>query len=248
QFDQRHNHTLRLEIARAIVLGKLQNSRHLLLRLNRKRQDPDVAQAIQAMQQDLAAVSDPHQAPSQEALMGYEGIAASRYFTALGKLITNPGFCFTHRNRRPPKDPVNALLSFGYSLLFNNVFSLLLAAGLHPYLGNLHGSDRREAFLAFDLMEEFRSPIVDTLVITLINKTILKPTDFTWPDANGGVYLNEPARRVFLRYFEDRISLKISHPDVQSLVSYRQVIQLQIQRYRQCLLNGSAYVPFRRTD
>jgi CRISPR-associated protein Cas1 len=248
QFDQRHNASLRLAIARAIVVGKLQNSRHLLLRLNRKRQHPDVAAAIQSIQQDLDHASDPSIATDHNILMGYEGSAAQRYFTALGTLITNPGFSLTQRTRRPPKDPVNSLLSFGYTLLLNNVLSLLLAAGFHPYLGNLHGSDRHEAFLAFDLMEEFRSPIVDTLVIKLINQKILKPTDFTWPQPDGGIYLTDPARRVFLRHFEERISFKITHPDIQDLVSYRRVIQLQIQRYKHCLFNGTPYQPFRRID
>ncbi|WP_448597852.1 CRISPR-associated endonuclease Cas1 [Thermoleptolyngbya sp.] len=103
------------------------------------------------------------------------------YFTALGQLITHPGFSLTERNRRPPKDPVNSLLSFGYTLLFNNVLSLILAEGLNPYLGNLHRSDRKQPHLAFDLMEEWRSPIVDSLVMVLINKKILRPTDFTFP-------------------------------------------------------------------
>jgi CRISPR-associated endonuclease Cas1 len=83
------------------------------------------------------------------------------------------------RTYHPPLDPVNAMLSFGYTLLFNNVFSLVLAEGLNPHLGNLHGAERAKAYLAFDLMEEFRSPIVDTVVMKLINQKVMKPSDFT---------------------------------------------------------------------
>ncbi len=141
---------------------------------------------------------------------------------------------------------MNSLLSFGYTLLFNNVFSLLLVEGLNPYLGNLHGAERQKAYLAFDLMEEFRSPIVDTLVLKLINKKIIRPTDFTWPQENGGVYLTDPARRVFLRHFEQRITESITHPDVKDPVTYRRVIQLQVQRYKRAVLGNQPYEAFRR--
>ena len=138
------------------------------------------------------------------------------------------------------------MLSFGYTLLYNNVLSLILAEGLNPYLGNLHRSDRKETHLAFDLMEEFRSPVVDTLVMTLVNKQTLKPTDFTWFDQDGGVYLTDMPRRIFLRAFEDRINELVSHSDVQATVSYRRAIQLQIQRYKKCLLGEISYEAFLR--
>ncbi|MDG2618140.1 CRISPR-associated endonuclease Cas1 [Thermoleptolyngbya sichuanensis XZ-Cy5] len=123
---------------------------------------------------------------------------------------------------------------------------LILAEGLNPYLGNLHRSDRKEPHLAFDLMEEWRSPIVDSLVMVLINKKILRPTDFTFPNAEGGIYLNPTARRVFLKHFEERISEEIAHPAVQQPVSYRRAIQLQVQQYKRCLQNSQPYLPFIR--
>ncbi|MEB3230485.1 MAG: CRISPR-associated endonuclease Cas1 [Leptolyngbyaceae bacterium] len=173
-----------------------------------------------------------------------EGPGAAQYFVGLSQLITNPGFSFKDRNYHPPKDPVNALLSFGYTLLYNNVFSLLLVEGLNPYLGNLHGAERQKAYLAFDLMEEFRSPIVDTLVMRLINQKIIRPTDFSWPKENGGVYLVDPARRVFLKYFEERMSEKVSYPNLKEKISYRRVIQYQVQRYVKTLLNDCPYEPY----
>jgi CRISPR-associated protein Cas1 len=141
---------------------------------------------------------------------------------------------------------VNSLLSFGYTLLYNNVLSLILAEGLNPYLGNLHRSERKETHLAFDLMEEFRSPVVDSLVIKLVNKQALKPTDFTWFSEAGGTYLEEQGRRVFLKAFEARINEMTAHSDVQEQVSYRRAIQLQIRRYKKCLLDGVPYEPFLR--
>jgi len=243
QFQQWQNEAFQLEMARKLVWGKLMNSKQLLRRLNRKRQVGLIAEAIQKLDRHLASVETIDNLAS---LRGYEGISAAIYFPALGRLLINPGFSLTGRSRRPPTDPVNSLLSFGYTLLFNNVMSMILAEGMNPYLGNLHKSDRKEPHLAFDLMEEFRSPIVDSLVVMLVNKQILKPTDFTWPKAEGGVYLQDAARRVFLKQFEERISEAVTHPAIQTKVSYRRAIQLQVQQYKRCLMESVAYEPFLR--
>lgn len=96
-------------------------------------------------------------------------------------------------------------------------------------------------------MEEFRSPIVDSLVMWLLNKKVLRPTDFTFPNAEGGVYLESAARRVFLKHFEDRISEAVSYPDLADPVSYRRVIQLQVQLYKRCLKGEARYEPFLRS-
>jgi CRISP-associated protein Cas1 len=180
--------------------------------------------------------------------MRHEGAVARLYFGALGQLMVNPGFSLTGRNRRPPKDPVNSLLSFGYTLLFNNVMSLILAEGLNPYLGNLHRSERKEPHLAFDLVEEFRATIVDSLVVAVINKKMLRPTDFTYPNDEGGVYLESGARRVFLKQFEERISELITHPRSGQQLSYRRAIQLQVQQYKRCLQSSEVYQPFIRSN
>jgi CRISPR-associated protein Cas1 len=245
QYKRQEDETFKLSVAQTIVVGKLLNSKQLLLRLNRKRQNTTVIEAIDALDRDITAIE---RAETLNVLRGYEGNSAARYFSALGQLIVNEAFTFTERNRRPPKDPVNSLLSFGYTLLFNNVLGLLLAEGLNPYLGNLHGSEKKQTFLAFDVMEEFRSPIVDSLVIRLINQKFFKPTDFSWPNKEGGIYLNEAARRPFLNHFEKRLSLEITHADVQTPVSYRRAIQLQIRRYKQALLENSTYEAYRKEN
>ena len=238
QFERHRDNSFKLETARAIVTGKLQNSKQLLLRLNRKRKLETVSNLIGGLNADLEAVDV---AVEINALRGHEGAAAARYFKALGQLITNPGFVFNGRNRRPPTDPTNSLLSFGYTLLHNHVLSLILAEGLNPYLGNLHGSERKLTFLAFDLVEEFRAAIVDALVIRLVNRKSISPTDFTWPNQQGGVYLQGAGRRLFLQRFEDRLSQLVSHPDIEAQVSYRRVLQLQVQRYKQAVLGSSPY-------
>lgn len=243
QFDRHKEPEFQLNMCRAIVAGKLLNSKRLLQRLNRKRKSPTVETAITGISADLKAAL---QANEIDRVRGYEGIGAVRYFSGLSQLITNSDFSFNGRNRQPPTDPVNSLLSFGYTLLFNNVLSLILAEGLSPYLGNLHYGDEKKPYLAFDLMEEFRSPIVDGLILKLINKPVFKLTDFDTVAATGGVYLQGAARRIFLKYFEARMNEDTAHPDLQNPVSYRYAIQLQIRRYKRSLLGNIPYEPFAR--
>ena len=244
QFLKYEEAAFQAEVARSVVRGKLINSRQLLLRLNRKRKLESVGEAIAGIQRDIDALTT---VESLDQLRGFEGITAARYFPALGALLVNPAFNFRERNRRPPRDPVNALLSFGYTLLFNNVMSLTLAEGLNPYLGNLHRSEKKLPELVLDLMEEFRSPVVDTLVVTLINRQTLQPDDFTWPTENGGVYIADASRKLFIQRFEAALTQMVSHPDVQEPVTYRRAIHYQVKRYKRTLLDGAPYQPFLRT-
>lgn len=242
QIQKHSDLTFQLPICRAIVLGKLHNSRQLLLKLNRKHLDSEIVAAISGIESDIKKAEE---VDNIDQLRGYEGIAAARYFPAFGKLITNPQFSFSQRHRQPPTDPVNSLLSFGYTILFNNVLSLIIAEGLSPYFGNFHYGEKKKTYLAFDLMEEFRSPIVDSLVLWLINKSVLSPQDFDKAN-NGGVYLSNSARRTFLTSMENRLNQTISHEDVESSVTYRQAIHLQIRRYKQYLISGVPYQSFIR--
>lgn len=244
QFEKHRDLNFQVVLSRAIVRGKLLNSKQLLLRLNRKRKVQNVKKAIQGITSDIEAIET---IDNVDSLRGYEGIGAARYFPALGNLITNANYRFSQRNRQPPTDPVNSLLSFGYTLLFNNVLSLIITEQLTPYLGHFHYGEDKKPYLAFDLMEEFRSPIVDSLVLRLINNAVFSPEDFDQVPQTGGVYLNSTARRTFLKQFERRINEQTSHPDLQSKVSYRQAIQLQIRRYKSSLLEETIYEPFLRT-
>lgn len=243
QFRSRGDEGLRLGMAKTIIRGKLLNSKQFLLRLNRKRSLEAVQSVIEAMGSHLDRLE---QETTIESLLGHEGNGAAQYFKGMGLLILQEGFELTGRSRRPPKDPVNSLLSLGYTLLFNNVMSLILAVGLNPYLGHLHQSQEQRPELAMDLMEEFRSPIVDSLVLELINKKMLKPTDFTFPDEKGGVYLTDTARRIFYRSFEQRMNETVAHPDLSESVSYRRAIELQVLRYQRFLRDSVPYVSFLR--
>ncbi|GCL55743.1 CRISPR-associated protein Cas1 [Microcystis aeruginosa NIES-3806] len=245
QFQHQNDRQFQLNTSKSIVRGKLINSKQLLLRLNRQRNILDIEQAISGINTDLEALK---LVDNIDSLRGYEGISAARYFSALGQLIINPDFNFSQRHRQPPTDPVNALLSFGYTLLFNNVLSLIIAEGLSPYLGNFHYGEKKKPYLAFDLMEEFRSPIVDSLMLTLFNQSILKSKDFESLTEKPGIYLTEQGRRLFLNQFEKRMTEKVTHSQISSQISYREAIQLQIRLYKRSLLSSIAYEPFFRAS
>ena len=243
QIKRHQEMPFQFEVCKAIVYGKLINSKRLLMRLNWKRKNAEVEKAIQGIDSDIKNLE---RVETVDQLRGYEGVSAARYFPAFGQLITNPNFEFSLRNRQPPKDPVNSLLSFGYTLLFNNVLSLIITEGLSPYFANFHYGEKNKPYLAFDLVEEFRSLIVDSLVLKLLNKPFFNRDDFQKNESNEGVYLTTAARRSFLNHFEGRLNEMVSHPDLQSRVSYRQVIQLQIRRYKQSLLQNVPYQAFVR--
>ena len=175
-----------------------------------------------------------------ESLLGYEGQAAQVYFQALSHLIPKT-FSFTKRTRRPPTDPVSALLSLGYTLLFHNMYSLVQAIGLHPHFGNLHVPQQNHPALISDLIEEFRSPIVDSLVVFLVNSKIIKPDDFTSPDERGGVYLYPDAFKLYLKHWQQRLQLEVTHPLTRNKVNYHRCIELQIWEYIAFLMEENKF-------
>lgn len=243
QVQRRSDDYFQYSVSKAIVLGKLLNSKQLLMRFNRRRKIEDVEKAIYGINQDIDALE---YTDNLDTLRGYEGIAAARYFPAFGKLITNSAFSFSQRFRQPPIDEINSLLSFGYTLLFNNVLSFIILEGLSPYIANFHYGEKQKPYLAFDLMEEFRSPVVDSLVLNVVNHSRFKPKDFDVVASTGGVYLSDSSRKVYLKQFENRMNEEVSHPDIISSITYRHAIQLQVRRYKRCLLSGVPYESFLR--
>jgi CRISPR-associated protein Cas1 len=150
---------------------------------------------------------------------------------------------FRKRARRPPTDPVNALLSFGYVLLANQVASAVNMAGLDPYVGFLHGSKYGKPALALDLMEEFRPIVVDSVVLTLINTGAIKQDDFT--EVLGAFRLTEAGRKTFLQKHEERLNTTIQHPTFEYKVTYRKAIEVQTRLLGKWLTGEVPdYVPF----
>ncbi len=226
----------RHKLSKAFVYGKLANMRTMLLRFNRKRQHDALANAADTMKTALTNVK--HLQPDAEApqhtnpqtesawgrLHGLEGSATAAYFGCYRHILTSPEL-FNGRTRRPPRDPANALLSFGYTILLNQVMSAICTVGLDPYIGFLHSTRYGKPALALDLMEEFRPIIVDSTVITLINNQALTANDFV--EQFGAYRLTEHGRRTFLTKLEARFDQTLTHPTFNYKATYRRAIELQ---------------------
>ncbi|EAW36240.1 CRISPR-associated endonuclease Cas1 [Lyngbya sp. PCC 8106] len=196
----------KLLVACQIVQAKLKNSRTLLQRQYRRKPSEILDLAIKSLNY---LTEKARNSETWERLMGLEGAGAAVYFKAFGTSISNSEFVFTERSKRPPGNPTNALLSFGYQVLWNHIYSLIELQGLDPYFGCLHQASERHAALASDLIEEFRAPIVDSLVLYLINRKIVNAeADFEY--RNGGCYLNNSGRVKYLKAFVLRMEEKVS--------------------------------------
>jgi CRISPR-associated protein Cas1 len=207
RYQQQVEFTDKLLVARTIVEAKLHNAKIILQRQYRKRNNQQIKQAIEQLNY---LESQCQKATQIDKLMGYEGAGGATYFSAFGQCLTNSNFIFYSRSRRPPGNPVNALLSFGYQVLWNHLLALIELQGLDPYYACLHQSSERHAALASDLIEEFRAAIVDSLVLYLVNKRIIDAeTDFIFQ--NGGCFLNDSGRKKYLQAFVGRMEQKVTN-------------------------------------
>jgi CRISP-associated protein Cas1 len=228
----------RLVVARKIVRAKIQNSRTLLLRQQRKNSITTLSEPIDQLQHLSIQVL---QADAIDRLMGLEGIAAAVYFDAFGRCLQNPDFTFIARSRRPPGNPINAMLSFGYQVIWNHLLTLIELQGLDPYSGCLHQTSDRHAALVSDLIEEFRAPIVDSLVLYLTNRRMVETaTDFEYRD--GGCFLNESGRKKYLKAFLQRMSESIPTADQQPRWD---LLNRQVKNFKQFVYQPTySYEPY----
>lgn len=173
---------------------------------------------------------------SFESLRGFEGKAAEEYFSIFDDLILNQKdeFVFTDRNRRPPTDNVNALLSFGYAVLVNDCSAALEGVGLDPYIGFLHTDRPGRESLALDLMEELRPVMVDRLVLSLINNKIINKTHFQKQESDA-VLLNDEGRKCFLSQYQERKQKEIVHPYLKEKIKWGLVPHVQAMLLARCI-------------
>ncbi len=212
-----------LRIASACVRGKLENMRVMLLRANRSLQDNEISDATTAIR---AMVQQTAHAKTVGSLLGIEGSGSASYFQVFGKLLRG-SLTFTHRRRRPPTDPINAMLSLGYTLLSHQVASAIQVVGLDPYIGFLHQPRYGRPSLALDLMEEFRPIIADSVVLNVVNHRILTAQDFE--EELGVIHLKATARKTFYGKFEERLQEELQHPYFGYRTSYQRCIELQVR-------------------
>ncbi|EJW11567.1 CRISPR-associated RecB family exonuclease Cas4b / CRISPR-associated protein Cas1 [Rhodovulum sp. PH10] len=222
-FDERRA----LAFARTLVAAKIRNAR-VFLRRNFKAGDEAARDgALEAM---VRLADRAQHAPTEAELLGLEGEAAARYFrlfeTMLGEAAREfPAFAFEKRTRRPPADPVNAMLSFGYALLTRTWHTVLSAVGFDPYLGFYHKPRFGRAALALDMMEPFRPILSDSTVIQVINNGEVKPDGFV--AAGPAVNLKPPAKRAFIAAYERRLDQEVTHPVFGYRVSMRRLLEVQ---------------------
>lgn len=237
QFEKFKSEEFRVSISKKFIEGKINNCRIYLLKFQRNHPEFDFGKSIQNLSDNLEELNRKN---SINSIMGLEGRSSAIYFECFSKMILK-NFDFNKRIPRNVKDPVNSLLSFGYSILTSEVFSIISASGLDPYLGFLHSVEYGRPALALDLMEEFRQPVIDRLVLEIINKEIIKPDGFIEEDQK--IYLNEKSIRVFLDQYERRIRTKINIEN-EGQKNYREIIYLQIKKLSKTILEGKEYIPF----
>lgn len=204
-----------ISVARLMVAAKIANARSVLQReIRNYGENHSILRAVERLAISLRRVK---QASSTDECMGIEGEAAATYFSVFNELLKGSGFAFGGRIRRPPTDPVNALLSFVYSLVTQECISALQGVGLDPFVGFLHRDRPGRASLALDLLEEFRSSWADRLVLTLINRRQVQLNDFI-SEASGAVRLTDKARKELLVAYQERKQVEIMHPYLEEQV------------------------------
>lgn len=201
-----------LEIARSIVAAKLLSTRRVLLRQKRNHGESD--SLTRAIKNLTVSGRLTQSAESMDSLRGIEGDAAAKYFSVFNELVRvdqQNDFTFSRRSRRPPRDPVNAMLSFIYSVLGNDITAALNGVGLDPQIGFLHSDRPGRDSLAQDLLEEFRAWLADRLVLSLINRKQISARDFTH-EASGAVKMTSDARKQILTAYQERKQQEVFHP------------------------------------
>jgi CRISPR-associated endonuclease Cas1/CRISPR-associated protein Cas4 len=226
-----------LSLAKSFVRAKILNSR-VLLRRNGLNVPSETLLRLKELSDDVAGCE------SLESLLGVEGSAARFYFQSFSTMIKGPLRAFFQmdgRNRRPPRDPVNALLSFAYACLAREITAITAGLGLDPYVGFMHQPRFGRASLALDLMEEFRPVIADSVVINAINNAVVDADDFLIRPT--GVSLKDNARPGFVEVFERRMDEVATHPRFDTRLSYRRILELQARFLGKVLLGEIADYP-----
>ncbi|MFB2971996.1 type I-D CRISPR-associated endonuclease Cas1d [Aerosakkonema sp. BLCC-F183] len=228
QFELYRDPERRLQLVKAIVTAKIQNQYTVLYRQK-------ISDSPLKSHKKLVA-----QKKTLDEVRGVEGIAAKDYFADWSAILKEP-WSFPNRNRRPPTDPVNSLLSFAYGLLRVQVTAAVHVVGLDPYIGYLHEVSRGQPSMVLDLMEEFRPLVADSLVFSVLNKREIQPNDFT--ESLGAYRLSDDGRKRFLQAFEQKMNSEFTHPVFDYSCTYRRAIELQARLLGRYLQEGVPYKP-----
>ena len=243
QYESSRDKEISLSIAKNCITGKIYNARWVLERAVRDQSlqitTDQVKTASGHLKQSLEYIRN---SQSKEQLRGYEGETASIYFGVFNELILQQkkDFVFCGRNKRPPLDNINAMLSFVYTLLTNQIASALECVGLDPYIGYLHTERPGRVSLALDLIEELRAPLADRFVLSLINKKVITRKNFKTKE-NGAVIMDDEARKRLLTEWQNRKKETITHPFLKEKIEWGMVPYVQamlLARYLRGDLDG----------
>jgi CRISPR-associated protein Cas1 len=239
QYDRFKDDEFKLMIARSILEAKMKNQRTLILRYQRNHPGIDFDSELDVISHSLSSLSHKKKISS---LMGLEGVSTGAYFRCYAKMLSQ-NFSFEKRTRHPPLDPTNALLSLGYVLITNEIAALVESVGFDPFIGFLHSVRYGRQSLSLDLVEEFRHPVIDGLVQTLINTGSIKEADFH-KENKGAVFLNKEALKRFLSIYEERMEKLFFYREENTYTNYRKLFREQVERIERAVLNREQYQPF----
>jgi CRISPR-associated protein Cas1 len=230
----------RLDLARRFVEGALVNLLKVLQYYQNRGLESEllpISQGVERQRERLEGLGDVEQ------LMQAEGQAREAYYRAFDVIFGDEAFAFEGRSRRPPRNRLNALISFGNTLLYTAVLSEIYKTHLDPRIGFLHTTNFRRFTLNLDVAEVFKPLLVDRLMLSLVQRGQIRPKHFE--EALGGLYLTEAGRRVFLEAWEKRLQTTFYHRRLRRNVSYRRLIRLELYKLEKHLLGEREYRPFR---
>lgn len=240
QFKKYWDEGFRVALSKQIVAAKIKNSLYFIRQFSYNHPEITFETEIALLKARLGDVETVSQIAQ---LFGLEGSAARAYFDAFGKMLLS-GFKFPGRKKHPSTDPVNALLSLSYTMIFSELSSLLDGLGFDPYLAYYHSLDYGRASLASDLMEEFRAPIADRLTLNLTNNRVFTQEDFYSNPGDGGVYLKREALKCYFVKYEEMLNDEFIHPGTKETTTLRKCFRLQAERLASCIQNNSPYNAF----
>ena len=243
QYEKSQNQDVTLVLARILIAAKIENSRRFLARHHRNKPEVGFDKIVKNLENDLAKV---RMVDSQASLLGLEGDSARTYFRGIALACTG-SLAFRGRKRRPPPDPVNALLSFGYTLVAAEIASLMDGMGFDPYIGLFHQPRYGRTSLALDLLEEFRVDAVDRLVLNLVNRNILSLRHFQDLTSEGrGFRLTRDGLKKFFNAYERHLLTEIPTAASDRTSTLRSEFRFQTQKLAKTLTEDLPYAPFQR--
>jgi CRISPR-associated protein Cas1 len=218
----------------------ISNARAMILRHLRNHPELNFSKELELIEQTLDRLE---RNQTVNSLMGAEGIATATYFRCFGQMFRKE-LTFQERSRRPPKDPVNAILSLGYTMITNEILGLVIAHGLDPYIGFLHGVVYGRPSLALDLVEEFRHPVIDRFSLHLFNNKILSADDFRKVEQDG-IYLTSEGIKKYFQQYEQRLKAPLKQEASDATLNLRSIMKHQVRKMANSLQNREIYNPFK---